>query len=405
MTLSALLPPIAAHIVLVSSVICLTPRQSLFRFAALPVLAWLTLQACNALDFFNHNQLVNPMTAGYFIVFAIHHAQLLFVTPIDKTDIDREISAKAKRNTGIVPRVKKALYLLSTPRGVETSFEIKGLQYSASALSSSRVRFLAWNILIIAIQYILIDLITHQPSSPEDIERFFSPGKEYLLFRPSNLPPPTLTEVGVHLGVALMAWGPMGSVFINIFYRVVAVLSVGLGISRPDQWPSLFGSITEAYTVRRFWGRYWHQLLRNPFQSITKFITQTILRLPQTGFTATFNRYLNVLLVFSCSALMHASIDAKGGIGFDRTGAWACFLLQPVGIVLEDLVCGFYTKLFGATQGKTPIWIRIIGYIWVWTFLTLVAPLYNFPLMRYQSPERNGVPFSIVKLLRGAVEG
>ncbi|KAL3459749.1 membrane bound O-acyl transferase family-domain-containing protein [Aspergillus heterothallicus] len=290
---------------------------------------------------------------------------------------------------------------MSTPRGVDTQYEIKGLESPSERTTSSRGRFLAWNLLVILLQYFMIDLITHQPSSPEDVERMFGPGKEYLIFRPRNVAPPTIAEIGVHLGVAVMAWGPMGACFISIFYRIVAVVSVALGVSNPRQWPSLFGSMTDAYTIRRFWGRYWHQLLRQPFQGITKFICRDILRLP---FPSGLTRYLNVVLVFSLSALMHACIDAKGGIGFELTGAWACFLLQPIGIILEDTGVILYTKIFGELRGPTPLWARMVGYIWVWTFLTLVAPLYNFPLMRYQDPTRNGAPFSVVKLLRANLE-
>lgn len=32
-----------------------------------------------------------------------------------------------------------------------------------------------------------------------------------------------------------------------------AGLSVGLGASKPADWPLLFGSPTHAYSVRRFW--------------------------------------------------------------------------------------------------------------------------------------------------------
>ncbi|KAL2842707.1 membrane bound O-acyl transferase family-domain-containing protein [Aspergillus pseudoustus] len=290
---------------------------------------------------------------------------------------------------------------MSTPRGVDTPYEIKGLKYPSNRTSSSRWRFLCWSLVVILFQYFMIDLVTHQPSSPEDVERMFGPGKEYLLFRPRDLPPPTLAEVGAHLVLAIMAWGPMGACFISIFYRIVAVISVALGFSGPQQWPSLFGSVVDAYTIRRFWGRYWHQLLRQPFQSITKFICRDILRLPYPSGIA---RYGNVILVFSCSALMHACIDAKGGIGFDLTGAWACFLLQPVGIIMEDVAGSLYTKMFGERRGPTPLWVRLLGYIWVWSFLALVAPLYNFPLMRYQDPARNGAPFSVLKLLRSHLE-
>ncbi|KAJ5249267.1 hypothetical protein N7468_000718 [Penicillium chermesinum] len=146
---------------------------------------------------------------------------------------------------------------------------------------------------------------------------------------------------------------------------------------------------------------YWHQLLRQPFQRITEFICRDIQHL---RYPSSLARYLNVILVFLYSALMHACIDAKGGVGFHLTGAWACFLLQPVGIIVEDIEETLYTKLFGKLHEPASLWIRVLGDIWVWCFLALVAPLYNFPLMRYQDPTRNGAPFSVAKLLRSHFE-
>ncbi|BCS28416.1 wax synthase family protein [Aspergillus puulaauensis] len=400
MTLSALALPVAAHIALVALTLCLTLKQSLWRLATIPVVFLLTLQACGALDFFGDNQLVNPMTAGYIIVFAIHHVQLLFLAPIGDSDIRRDIAARTQQPANDITvgqRLKAILYLMSTPRGVDTPYESKGVQYPSGRTASSRLRFLVWNMAVITFQYLMIDLVTHEPPPPEDIERMFGPGQEFLLFRPRDIPAPTTADVGIHLGVALMAWGPMGACFISIFYRIVAVISVAFGVSGPRQWPSLFGSVTDAYTIRRFWGRYWHQLLRQPFQGTTKFICRDIFHLP---YPSSLARYLNIILVFFCSALMHACIDAKGGIGFNLTGAWACFLLQPVGIIVEDIAEALYARLFGELRRPTPFWVRMVGYMWVWAFLALVAPLYNFPLMRHQVPARNGVPFSVIRLLR-----
>ena len=257
MTLSALAPPILAHSALVTLILYSAPKQSLWRLATIPVVIFLAFQACAALDFFNDNQLVNPMTAGYIIVFAIHHAQLLFVAPIDDADICRNIAARTKQPKNEITfgqRVKEILYLMCTPRGVHTPYEIKGLQYPSGRTASSPLLFFVWNLAVILFQYFMIDLVTHQPSLPEDVERMFGPGKEFLLLRPRDIPPPTLADLGIHLGVALMAWGPMGACFISIFYRIVGVISVTLGFSGPHQWPSLFGSVTDAYTIRRFWG-------------------------------------------------------------------------------------------------------------------------------------------------------
>lgn len=46
-------------------------------------------------------------------------------------------------------------------------------------------------------------------------------------------------------------------------YRKLCLIIVGSFLSTPDRWPSLFGNPMDLYTVRHFWGRYWHQMFRN----------------------------------------------------------------------------------------------------------------------------------------------
>jgi hypothetical protein len=103
-----------------------------------------------------------------------------------------------------------------------------------------------------------------------------------------------------------------------------------------------------------------------------------------------------MVLVFALSAGMHMAIDAIGGIGPSRTGAFPCFLLQAMGIVMEDAAQFVYHRVFGNYGKSSTWWTRVIGYVWVWSFLATVAPLYNFPLFRYQDPVKIGVPFPVV---------
>jgi hypothetical protein len=41
---------------------------------------------------------------------------------------------------------------------------------------------------------------------------------------------------------------------LTTLHCVYCILSVGFGLSEPRHWPSLFGSVSEAYTIRRLWG-------------------------------------------------------------------------------------------------------------------------------------------------------
>jgi hypothetical protein len=38
-------------------------------------------------------------------------------------------------------------------------------------------------------------------------------------------------------------------------YHICALVAVGLGLTEPALWPPLFGSFTEAYTMRKVWGK------------------------------------------------------------------------------------------------------------------------------------------------------
>jgi len=50
--------------------------------------------------------------------------------------------------------------------------------------------------------------------------------------------------------------------FINIQYVVCSIVGVALGLNGPGDWPPLFGKLKEATTVRKFWNRFWHQMIR-----------------------------------------------------------------------------------------------------------------------------------------------
>lgn len=107
---------------------------------------------------------------------------------------------------------------------------------------------------------------------------------------------------------------------------------------------------------------------------------------------------MSTIAIFAISAFLHAGMDAKSGIGLDKTGTITCFMLQPVGIVLEDTVQAIFYSFAGNPQkgSKQPRWHRLVGYIWVWTFLSLVAPIYNIPLFRYQDASKARVPFPVI---------
>ena len=51
----------------------------------------------------------------------------------------------------------------------------------------------------------------------------------------------------------VLVWATSTASEMTFLHTTAAALSVGVGASRPEDWPPMFGSPTHAYSVRRFW--------------------------------------------------------------------------------------------------------------------------------------------------------
>ncbi|MCJ1321831.1 hypothetical protein MMC15_007176 [Xylographa vitiligo] len=70
----------------------------------------------------------------------------------------------------------------------------------------------------------------------------------------------------------------------------------------PARWPPLFGSLGDAYTVRRFYANFWHQLMRKGFTSNAGFLVTHVLGLSARTPIA---RYLTLFVSFIIVAVLH----------------------------------------------------------------------------------------------------
>jgi hypothetical protein len=53
--------------------------------------------------------------------------------------------------------------------------------------------------------------------------------------------------------ISLMFWFAFVRAAVDIDYRITSILSVGIGLDAPEDWPPLFGRAKQAYTLRNFW--------------------------------------------------------------------------------------------------------------------------------------------------------
>lgn len=176
----------------------------------------------------------------------------------------------------------------------------------------------------------------------------------------------------------MVRWG------IDAAYRLSASLNIALHIFRPSDFPPLFGSLGNAYTMKRFWGITWHQMMR----TVAEPYTNALVRLSNLDSRRKSTYWVKVASAFFWAGAMHAygALIAGGSVWSD-----VCqFGSQILAFWVEDVVIGLAKKT-GIRDGW---WVRGVGYVWVFVFQ-------GATLWWYPSPAEVGLyakhPLSVVE--------
>ncbi|GJE95597.1 membrane bound O-acyl transferase family-domain-containing protein [Phanerochaete sordida] len=139
----------------------------------------------------------------------------------------------------------------------------------------------------------------------------------------------------------------------NIVYDALSLAAVASGCSEPNAWPVSFGRWTDAYTVRRFWGRVWHQMLRHSVSGLGKACARALRCAPGSWASS----HVQLFAAFALSGAAHALGDCVLGI---PGASIRFFVAQALAITLEDAVVAGGTRL-GVVD--TPA-VRMCGFVW-----------------------------------------
>ncbi|GAM91047.1 hypothetical protein ANO11243_090940 [Dothideomycetidae sp. 11243] len=170
------------------------------------------------------------------------------------------------------------------------------------------------------------------------------------------------------------------------FFHSLATCIAMLCGQDPKDWPPLFGSISEAYTVRRWFGIFWHYLVRRAFTAHAMAVCTKVFRLPPRG---QVTRSLVLVISFGFSAVMHTLCMP----GLERCAAWPQFRYYATVIViiaLEDVVIEAYKRVRSMLRSKPThklakpkkgaaarsypeqerpsVLLRALGFAWVFCF-------------------------------------
>jgi Membrane bound O-acyl transferase family len=164
----------------------------------------------------------------------------------------------------------------------------------------------------------------------------------------------------------------------TFLYEVLAVVFVATGVDDPEDWPPFFGKLTEAYSIRNFWGKFWHKLIYRTYTSYGKVISINILRIPRKGI---LGRLFVNFFVFISSGIVHQVVTKHLGL---TCGYWpediAFFLANFAAIILEMAVQIIFERICRIARWTCPDCVKIIvGYFWVFGFLFWSVPKLEYP--------------------------
>lgn len=305
--------------------------------------------------------------------------------------------------SGLLERLRFGYLVATNPQNIGTPFIVKNTPPFSSRDPNyvpSRTRFCLWRLCTIAATFMIIDLV--ESSSPpttlqENAVRYSPNAVNIFTGRRENLSP---AQVSTRLVTVLLYWFCI-AILIDAVSNFFAVCSVLLHIKDVRHYRPNFGSVTEAYTIRQFWGVFWHQHLRKQLCAPTDVLVYDCLRLKRGTL---LTRYAHLAMVFLLSGLLHWWMELGQGHGWRQSGQLHFWITQVVGILLEDGVQAVYRRWCGLRREKETSWTRrLVGYIWVVVFLWWSTPAWIYPMLaRRRGDEREKfLPFSIVGLLKG----
>ncbi|KAI0386659.1 membrane bound O-acyl transferase family-domain-containing protein [Hypomontagnella monticulosa] len=180
-----------------------------------------------------------------------------------------------------------------------------------------------------------------------------------------------------------VSWIWANILILELYHALLSVVFVViLRLDDPEDWPPLFGNPAEAWTVRRFWGKFWHRIASPTFAIWSQLVSHRILRLKPGS---EVDNAIVAFGIFFLSGLTHAIAAWKIGEGdMDRDVLFFCANFVIVGV--EILVSNLIKNLVWKT--KYEVFLRdhrvrlagkMMGYVWVYAWFFWAAPRWLYP--------------------------
>lgn len=326
------------------------PRVNIRRLLFIPILLLCIFIALYTTVDNTYGDFVKGMSLGTTLFGASDY--LLLCSDVQE-DIRFEGQKEGMHSKPLMERMVWALRMCMNLRGVGTNIEpTRHLPPRPSRTESRKtyiLKQLAWLALYAPLWYMVVEFNRWNPRFTEE---------------PSSLGVP---RDGFPWWWRVTIWGTMFDIYFSMstINSVCSILSVGLKISKPHEWPAMFASPLEAYTLRRYWGQMWHQTYRRFLTAHTNYAASALRLPPKSKITTYFKLFLSFFLsgfIHFLGDYMYTEALFGGAINY--------FVLNACAITLEDMVIAL-----GKRAGLRESWRwRLVGYVWVVFIFAILLP-------------------------------
>lgn len=216
----------------------------------------------------------------------------------------------------------------------------------------------------------------------------FAPSSQVLFRRllwPSAGPKFTQREIQIRLFTSV-SWIWQGFLMLHTCHVLLSIFFVTiLRIDTPEEWPPLFGSPMKAYSVRRFWTKFWHRMMVPGSTSSGKMVARQVggvvpcSRL-EKGFIAFWTFFL--------SGIYHAIADWQAGESCVPSADLLFFLANFGAAAIETIAVPVIVAVGKQHSNSILCQVifsdrasKLIGFAWVMGFFFWIVPKWQYSKM------------------------
>ena len=306
--------------------------------------------------------------AGVHVGILLYSNFLLYLNP----------QSPPSTTTSFLKKFSWALNCIFNPRGIGTSWGIKRIppfsHHNPSYIPSRMIFIITRSLTAISFLF-LLRAFNYIDSYYWELVRDgeYAPERESILRRLHQV---DMYELLNRLYLPLQFILPTYS-RLSAYHCSLSVLAVLSG-DEPSNWPPPFGSPADAYSLRRYWGHFWHQFYRVAFVVHADLFAHKLLRVKKR---TALSRAIMTVVIFLMSGGMHGASTGLYGQNCEVWPVVYWYMSMGIGIILEDWAIWIWNFLIGERSQQMRIWYYVIGYMWVWAFYAWSLPKLIYPII------------------------